>query len=126
MKKLFLTAIIACFITKVAKSQTGGIMEYKPATPLSSNSTNRIDDASASILDAYYLDGVNNRPVKIKVKAVVNKYGAFIVASKRLTDDNWFSFNEPRQARKLLRSSSLADYFEFQVYLPVYQKTIYF
>lgn len=126
MKKLFLTAIIACSITMVAKSQTGGIMEYKPLTPYSNNSSSRIEDASASILDAYYLDGVNNRPVKIKVKAVVNKYGAFIVACKRLTDDNWYSFSEPRQARKLLRSSSLADYFEFQVFLPIYQKTIYF
>lgn len=109
----------------VAKSQTGGIMEYKPATPLSGNSTNKVDDASASILDAYYLDTFN-KPIKIKVKAITNKYGIFIIASKKLVDNSWFSFSEPRQASKLMRSSSLADYFEFQVYLPIYQKTIYF
>ena len=111
-----------------AKSQTGGVMEYKPI-PLEGASDNpsRSSKTESSLVDAYYVNSYTNKPIKVKLKIVETKYGVFVVATKRLTDMSWSDQSaEPIKSSKLLQSDSMAEYFEYKAYISRIGQTVYF
>ncbi|TCC98040.1 hypothetical protein [Pedobacter psychroterrae] len=129
MKRLLLTAIVMSFTAIIAKSQTEGVMEYKPI-PLYGEKEAPADKSltnSATTIDAYYLNTYTNKPVKVKLKVVENKYGVFIIGCKRLTDYHWADLSsEPIKTSTLLPTNPLAEYFERKAFISRLQQTIYF
>ena len=112
-----------------AKAQMGGIMEYKPATPITTNeeTSNKTLFNSATVMDAYYIDTYTKKAVKIKIKVIESKYGTYIVGYKKLADVAWADFSsEPIQVSKMLPSTPMAEYFEYKAFITRLQQSVYF
>lgn len=128
MKKvLILTILFLGGLT--AKSQTEGVMEFKPI-PLEGNSDKSSKSSlniESSIIDAYYINSYTNKPVKVKLKIVENKYGMFVIACKKLTDYSWADLSsEPIKTSKLLPSTPMSEYFEYKAFISRIQQIVYF
>ncbi len=112
-----------------AKAQTGGVMEYKPVTPITTNeeTSNKTLFNSATATDAYYIDSYTKKTVKIKIKVIESKYGTFIVGCKKLADVAWADLsNEPIKASKILPSTPIAEYYEYKAFITRLQQSVYF
>lgn len=128
MRKSILFAILILGIT-TAKAQMGGVMEYKPATPITTNeeTSSKTLFNSATAMDAYYIDTYTKKAVKIKIKIVESKYGTFIVGCKKLADVAWADLSsEPIKVSKILPSTPMAEYFEYKAFIARLQQSVYF
>lgn len=84
-------------------------------------------NAESSIIDAYYINRYTNKPVKVKLKIVENKYGMFVVACKKLADYSWADLSsEPIKTSKLLPSTPMSEYFEYKTFISRIQQIVYF
>ncbi|SEA76794.1 hypothetical protein [Pedobacter hartonius] len=126
-RSLILLLLVLGAIT--AKSQTGGIMEYKalPVEGAEETQTNSSLKSEGSLVDAYYLNSYTKKPIKIRLKIVENRYGVFIIASKKLTDSSWSDQSgEPVKPSKLIDSDPMAEYFEYKAFISRLGQTVYF
>jgi phosphoribosyl-dephospho-CoA transferase len=128
MRKVLILTLLILGGLKV-NAQTSGVMEYQPI-PLNGNSNERAEKSllnSASSIDAYYIDSYTNKPIKIKLKVIENKYGIFIVGCKKLADYSFADLSrEPIKASKILPQAPMSEYFEYKAYNTRFQQSVYF
>ncbi|WP_017259925.1 hypothetical protein [Pedobacter arcticus] len=118
-----LLMIALCVVSYASKAQ---FMEYEPLPLPNQNSQPKENKAEVTIVNAYILNG-ENQPIKVKLKVTQSRYGIYVKAFKRLTDEYWLEYgNLSHQASKVYSGSELSKYFEYEVYIPSLQKKVYF
>lgn len=113
-----------CCFGLIAKAQ---FMVYEPLPLPNQPQEKKESTKENSVINAYAFSNNSNAPIKVKLKIATTRYGINVVAYKKLTDETWMELgNFPYQAGKVSKYSEMAEYFEYEVYIPALQSKVYF